>query len=245
MELGAQLYTVREHTKSLDDFALTLQKVAEIGYKTVQVSGTCGYEPEWLREQLKRTGLRCVLTHYDPAAMRENPVEVVKRHKTFGCRYIGIGMIPGGMDKYDSFRDEFLPVAKAFAEQDCLFMYHNHACEFIKENILERMAADFAAEELGFTLDTYWVQAAGGDPSQWLRKLAGRVPCVHLKDMVYDGEPRMAPVYEGNMNFDAILEACRDSGTEYLLVEQDDCYGEDPFACLERSYRNLKDRGLA
>ena len=56
---------------------------------------------------------------------------------------------------------------------------------------------------------------------------------------VADGQPRMAPVYEGNMNFDGILKACEQAGARYLLVEQDDCYGADPFECLAMSYRNL------
>ena len=74
-------------------------------------------------------------------------------------------------------------------------MYHNHHMEFARtgegrEIYLERFLRDFAPEELGFTLDTYWVQAGGGDPVQWLNRLAGRVPCVHLKDMAFaDGRP--------------------------------------------------------
>lgn len=48
MNIGAQLYTVREFCKTLDDFALTLKKVADIGYRTVQVSGTCAFDPAWL-----------------------------------------------------------------------------------------------------------------------------------------------------------------------------------------------------
>ena len=43
MKLGAQLYTVRDFTKTTDDFAETLKKVADIGYRTVQVSGTCAF----------------------------------------------------------------------------------------------------------------------------------------------------------------------------------------------------------
>ena len=43
MEIGAQLYTVREHTKTLEDFSRTLEKIAAIGYRNVQVSGTCAY----------------------------------------------------------------------------------------------------------------------------------------------------------------------------------------------------------
>ena len=39
MVLGAQLYTVREFTKTADDYARTIERVAKIGYKCVQVSG--------------------------------------------------------------------------------------------------------------------------------------------------------------------------------------------------------------
>ena len=40
MEIGAQFFTVRNLCQNLDDFAETLKKVADIGYKTVQISGT-------------------------------------------------------------------------------------------------------------------------------------------------------------------------------------------------------------
>ena len=43
MEIGAQLYTVRDYAKTTEDFAETLKKIADIGYRIVQVSGTCGY----------------------------------------------------------------------------------------------------------------------------------------------------------------------------------------------------------
>lgn len=254
MQLGAQLYTVREYTKTLEDFAETLKKVADIGYKTVQVSGTCAFDAGWLNEQLKTNGLECVITHTPPARISGETDAVIEEHKRFGCRYIGIGMAPGGMEGYAEFVKTFKPVAKQIAESGCLLMYHNHNIEFTRtgfdrEIYLERLISDFTAGELGITLDTYWVQAGGGDPALWLRKLRGRVPCVHLKDMSFtlgDGMKgmRMAPIYEGNMNFDAILEAAEDAGAEYLLIEQDDCYGEDPFECLATSYRNLTAIGL-
>ena len=37
----------------------------------------------------------------------------------------------------------------------------------------------------------------------WIERLKDRIPCVHLKDMQVEGfEQRMAPVMEGNLNFD-------------------------------------------
>ena len=52
----------------------------------------------------------------------------------------------------------------------------------------------------------------------------------------------MAEVGEGNLNWPAILQACKSSGVEHLLVEQDICY-RDPFESLEISRRNLKAMG--
>lgn len=258
MQLGAQLYTVRDFTKTLDGFAETLKKVADIGYRTVQVSATCAFEAAWLAEQLAANGLSCAVTHTPPQRIAKETDAVIRAHQTFGCRYIGIGMAPGGMDRadwYEAFARDFRPAARRIAASGALMMYHNHNLEFARtgrgrEIILERMLADFPPEELGVTLDTYWVQAGGGDPAWWLRRLRGRVPCIHLKDMAFApgnglSGARMAPVYEGNMNFDAILAAAEDAGTSYLLVEQDDCYGADPFACLAKSYENLKAVGLS
>ena len=66
MIIGAQLYTLREFCQTPEAFAQTLNRVAELGYKTVQVSGTCAYEPAWLKEQLRAAGLSCLLTHTPP-----------------------------------------------------------------------------------------------------------------------------------------------------------------------------------
>lgn len=99
---------------------------------------------------------------------------------------------------------------------------------------------------MGIMLDTYWVQSGGGDPVYLLEKLKGRTPCIHLKDMIFtaENERKMAVVSEGNMNFPAILKATIDNGVKYALVEQDNCYGENPFDCLKRSYQYLKAQGL-
>ncbi len=253
MTIGAQLYTVREHTKTLSDFSQTLKKIADIGYTTVQVSGTCDFSPEWLADELKSTGLKCVLTHTKPDKLLEDAGQVAAEHKVFGCRYVGLGSMPGAKPDlagaYGNFVKNFMPVAKTIADSGLYFMYHNHAFEFTKsecgKTYLDLMASAFPAEILGFTLDTYWVQAGGGDPAFWIRKLAGRVPCVHLKDMAFtDGNIKMAPVGHGNMNFPAILSACHDAETEFLLVEQDHTYGEDSFDCLKKSYDYLKSHGL-
>ena len=249
MQIGAQFYTVREQCRTLDDFALTLRKVADIGYKTVQISGTCPYEADWLKEQLAANDLKCVLTHIPVPRLVGETAKVVADHHTFDCPYIGLGWYAFDESKEDAnyahFLETFRPVAEEIRAGGKYFMYHNHDQEFQRiggQLVLEKLAQDVPAELMGFTMDTFWVQAGGGDPAQWVEKLAGRVPAIHLKDFAYGR--KMAVVGEGNINFDRVFEKAEKSGTKFLLVEQDDCNGEDPIECLRRSYEYLKACGF-
>lgn len=247
MIIGAQFYTLRNFCKTLDDFSETLKKVADIGYTSVQISGTCAYEPEWLRDQLKANGLKCAVTHIPGDKLKADPVKVAHDHDIFDCEYVGLGCYNFAAEDAttEKFTEEYLPVAKAIHSAGKYFMYHNHDAEFKWENgktILANLAEKISPEFMGFTLDTFWVQAGGGDPAAWIEYLSGRVPCIHLKDYSYGR--KMAVIGEGNINFDRVFKSAEKAGTKYMLVEQDECYGEDPFDCLARSYKYLSSLGF-
>ena len=74
MKIGAQFYTIRDFCKTQDDLKESLKKVADIGYKYVQISGTCNYDPLWLKKQLDENGLKCVITHI-PVDRLKNDLE--------------------------------------------------------------------------------------------------------------------------------------------------------------------------
>lgn len=252
MEIGAQLYTLRNYIQTEKDIELSLNKVAEIGYKTVQVSAMGKIDPKKLKGICDGLGLKIVLTHTAPDRIMNETEKVIEEHDILGCKYIGIGMMP---EKYrDSvwlpqFTADYMPAAEKTAKSGKLLMYHNHAFEFTKfggKRVIESLMEDFSPELLGFTLDTYWVQFAGADCLEWIDRLSDRIPCVHLKDMGISADGwknKMAPVGEGNMNFEAIMQKLELYGnTEYALVEQDTCE-ESPFVCLEKSFKNIKAMG--
>ena len=179
---------------------------------------------------------------------------VVAEHKIFGCHYLGLGSMPamwGMEDKFQAlapFIEQARPMVKRVHELGGKVMYHNHDVEYYfggERNMMERLSDAFDADEFGFTLDTYWAQYSGHDPIKELERLSGRVDCIHLKDMelLPDGKKRFAPVGHGVMDFDAILAAAEKAGTKYAFVEQDDCFGADPFDCLKKSYDFLASRG--
>ena len=246
MVLGAQLYTVRMYIQTEKDLDFTLHKISEIGYKMVQVSGISpSIRPEVVRELCDKYAISIVVTHSDVNRVLYDTEKLIEEHNIMGSNYIGIGSMP---EKYrtpewvEHFKLDFKEPIKKIKDSGKLFMYHNHDFEFEKMDgvyYLDYIADAFKPDELGFTLDTYWIHAAGCDVCDWINKLKDRIPCVHLKDMaMFHHKQVMAPVLDGNMNFKRILESLAKSNCEYLLVEQDTCQ-ESPFVCLEKSYRNL------
>ena len=129
MKIGAQFYTIRDFCKTTEDFALSLKKIADIGYQYVQISGVCEYEPEWLKEELLKNGLKCVLTHTAPDKLAD-PKKTALDHSVFGCDNVGLGYYPFNLEEkpnaVEEFKNTYLPIATALKENGKYFMYHNH-----------------------------------------------------------------------------------------------------------------------
>ena len=256
MQIGAQLYTVHNHTKTLEDFSATLKKVADIGYRSVQVSGTCAYEPEWLRDELAKNNLVCAMTHIAPKRIIEETEDVVRQHAVFGCKHIGIGGMPvdmrGTLEGYNEFKKVYLPAAEKMRDLGAKLLYHNHWFEFDKlegKDVIERILEDFPEDSIDFTLDLGWAAFADKDVLALIDMLKGRLSRIHLKDFAdkpadgsIDTPAYLRPIFEGKLPYEDYINALSKVGCEYMLVEQDWCYDEDEFECLKRSFENVTSR---
>ena len=260
-KLAVQMYTLRDHTRTAEDLDRALAKVAAIGYQAVQFSAIgcmSGAAPELspqdARRMLDRHGLRCVATHRDWNDLLQRTDQEIAFHRTLGCDYAAIGSIPRPFhDKGPDGYREMIRAAAGFISKlkaaGIRWGYHNHSFEFARaERGGKRLFAvliDESPPDFLFELDTYWAAHAGCSPAPLLIRLAGRIPVVHFKDMeVALGEgPVMAPIGEGNLDWDAIIAACEAGGTEWYCIEQDICR-RDPFDCLESSLKFLSAKGL-
>ena len=248
--LAAQLYTVRESTKTPADIAKTFKKVHAIGYEAVQTSALGPIEPEELKKIADGEGVQICATHVGYDRMRDDTQAVIDEHHLWGCKYPAIGGLPKEYrtgEGFATFARDASVVARKLHDAGLTFAYHNHSFEL--EKFGDRVGLDILYQDSDpevFTseIDTYWIQHGGGDPAAWIRKLKGRAFIVHFKDMaVKDGQVIMAEVGEGNLNWPAIIDACKEAGTEWYLVEQDTCQG-DPFESLAISFNNLRAMGL-
>lgn len=254
MKIGAQLFTLRTYLQNERDLGRALERVAQIGYEAVQLSALGNIAPKQIKHLCDENGLKIVLTHNPEHRFIHQIDALIEEHQLYGCKYVGLGMMS---EKYHQphwlpfFKEDFEAAAIRLKEAGMRLMYHNHAFEFSRlpdgKTIMDHLLSMLPADLMGITADTYWLQFAGVDVKKWLSDHADRLPCVHLKDMTVSGfENRMAAVGYGNLDFSGILKILKDNGvTEYALVEQDNCYGQSPFDCMEISYQHLKKLGYA
>jgi len=248
-QLAAQLYTVRDHCKTAADLAVTLKKVAGIGYPAVQLSGLGPIPEEDIAALCKQNGLTICATHEDGKLICNEPQKVVAKLKQLGCKHTAYPY-PGGV-QFDSFEDvktlaaKLNVAGKVLADAGQCLSYHNHHIEFRKvagKTILEWIYELTDAWHLQGEPDTYWVQTGGGEPTDWCNRLKGRLPLLHMKDYIVtapDNKIAMAEIGNGNLNWQSIVKAAEAAGCEWFIVEQDTCPG-DPFDSLQQSFEYIK-----
>jgi len=246
-KIAAQLYTVRDFTKTAKDFEETLKKLKGIGYDAIQVSAIGPIDYKEVKQIADSFDMKICVTHSPFDRMKTDLQNLIDEHKHWGCDYIGLGSLPNefrsSFESQMEFVDIINPIAKEIAQSGLKFVYHNHRFEFEKfngKNFFEVVVENTDSKEVGFLVDTYWVQAGGVSPSAFISKYADRIDVIHLKDMqVIEDAITMAEVGEGNMDWAPIMKVCEDINVKWYAVEQDVCY-RDPFESLEMSLKNVK-----
>jgi len=237
-KLAVQMFTLRNHTKTASDLAESFKKISDIGYSAVQLSAVGamkGDKPEVdaaeARRMLDDNGLKCIATHRPWDSLMNETEKEIEFHKTIGCDYVAIGGVPKpyefSPDGYRKFLADARPVIEKLNNAGLQFGHHNHSKEFTRSTRkgpwLEDVMIEEGGEELMLELDLYWVQHAGVNPVRVLERSKGRVPVIHLKDKEVDPEdgPVMAPIGEGNLDWEHIIPACEQAGVRWYAIEQD------------------------
>lgn len=264
--IALQLYSVRTDMEA--DFEGTLKKVKEFGYDGVEFAGLYGKTAAEVKKMCDEIGLVPISAHVPYSELLKGE-ETFKAYAEIGCKYIVIPWIGAEYLAGGENNAEFIENVKKFGElanaNGMKLCYHNHDFEFQKvdgEYKLDRLYSDVSADLLLTQLDTCWVNVGGENPSDYIRKYNGRIEIIHLKDFVggksenmygligADGKEKaedtskkfeLRPVGCGVQNFPAILDACKEVGATWVVVEQDEpSMGKTRLECAEVSINYLK-----
>ena len=253
MKIAAQLYNVREHTKTAPDIEATLKRVKSIGYDVIQISGFGPCDPVMITSWVKEIGLEVCITH-TPWQRLADPIElnkVITEHKNMSCPIIGLGARPGeGFDNsfegWSSFIKKLNEITRQVKGEGLDFSYHNHEFEFEKWNgktAMHRLIEE--VPDMLITLDIFWVQAGGANPLSLIKNLQGRIKVIHFKDFrIINGKRQFAEIGQGNFDWSEIIPLCKSTGISYAAIEQDGDFLVNPFESLAMSLDFLKSFNL-
>lgn len=245
-KIALQLHSVRDELQQ--DFYETLKKVKKMGYSGVEFAGLFGRDPMDVKAWCADLGLDPISAHVPLVQLMEDLETTIDCYADIGCKYVVIPYLAEsdryGSEAFNAMMDRIPAIGEELAKRGMVLQYHNHDFEFASiggEYVLDYMYRTVGPDKLQTQLDTCWVNVGGEDPVKYLKKYAGRIPTVHLKDFAgrrsdnmyvliglddnrkeaASGEFEFRPLGKGLQNIPAIVEAATEGGAEWFIVEQD------------------------
>jgi sugar phosphate isomerase/epimerase len=245
--LGLQLWSLRDYLPK--DLPGTLAKVRGLGFREVEGAGLWGHTAADLRSALDAANLHCRSTHMGFERLRDDLPGALEEAKALGATWVVCPWIPHG----SAFtRDDALKSAEAFnriggdAQTAGLrFAYHCHGYEFTPSSegtLFDTLAGATDAARVMFQVDVFHAFHGGADPARLIKRYAGRVPSLHLKDLKKGAPVKVGqaiaqadvdvPLGAGQLDLPSILRAAMKAGTSMYYIEDE---SPDPFAHIPKS----------
>lgn len=249
-----QIYTIR-HTAP-KDFPEMCRRLAGMGYKGAELTDMRGIMPA---ADLKQLGTDCGLTwlsvHVALEEMESKLDSLMEYYRSAGITRLVCPWLHPRRRKtrcdWVATAESLGKIARRMGSAGMTLIYHHHDFEFhpIRESpadgggfadafdLLDRCTPE---QSLKFELDTYWLEFVGIATADFIGRYPHRLALLHCKDMAVGPERRYAPLGAGRLNWPHILSAVQNAGLDWLIVEQDECYGRPPVDCLAQSLTYLK-----
>ena len=262
IKLGLQIYAVREDFEEAP--AETLKRIAEIGYKGVEMNYFMfNQTAEFYAQALADAGLECysVMIGEDHLqAAEEDPhvlEEIMQYCRTLGCEAIVIGaynLKPIAEDP--TYADKIIERTKAAAEKiraaGFKVGFHNHDFDHLTKVDENKTFFEFLFENITddfmLLMDTGNCMGGNADPIEIIKRFPGRTEIAHFKG--FSSELRyLTPVWKAEIDSDELIRTLVEVGkAQKFSVEFGARGGYVPFERAEQSYvwlsNKLKEKGL-
>jgi sugar phosphate isomerase/epimerase len=237
--IGLQLYSLRK--EMAEDFAGTLAKLAQLGFKEMEFAGYFDKSASEVRTILDANGLTSPAAHIPLTDIANNLSQVIDTAATIGQKYIVLPFMVGAdrdIDNYPRIAELLNRSGEAAKAAGLKMGYHNHDFEF---DVLEGkrgydiLLAETDPDLVFFEMDLYWAATPGVDATEYFKSNPGRFPMLHVKDRAVDG--KMADVGRGTINFAEIFALASVAGFEHYFIEHDN--PSDGINSITYSYNSL------
>jgi sugar phosphate isomerase/epimerase len=211
LPIGLQLWTVREELQK--NFDATLRKIAQIGYREVELFELPVPTKQYLRKKFSDAGLTPVSGHFYLDEFKNQAT--IDAAKELGLKYMIVvfptlrslgsrevsrmkfeDLVPLyekiTLDDYKWNADQFNRLGETLQKSGLQLGYHNHAVDlkrFGNMVALDTLIESTDPRYVTFEMDCGHVIHAGRDPIAYLKKYPTRIELLHLKDLKPGFEP--------------------------------------------------------
>ncbi len=137
---------------------------------------------------------------------------------------------------------KFNHAGKACSEAGLKFLYHVHGYEFDPlegKTGIEWLMETFDPRYVSLETDVYWVEWAGVDSVEFMKRYGSRTPYIHFKDMKDRVTHKDVEVGDGVIDMYAIARIGRSNAAEWYIVEQEQ-FDRPSLESAQISLNNMK-----
>ncbi len=250
-EIGLQLYTLRDELPK--DVKGTLEKVAKVGYTTVETYGFSikdqfwGLTPKELKKILDENNLKAVSGHYNLGSFlydgkTSELLASIEAAKILKSEFLTIPWVDEpfrrNIEDYKKIAARVNEAAIMCKKAGLKLAYHNHDFEFQKHDGItgfEILLKETDKDLVFFELDLYWVIHSGNDPLEFFAANSGRFKMWHVKDKDKTNNDLNTEVGSGTIDFKPLFAAAKQSGMIHFFVEQENNFASNSFESIKSS----------
>lgn len=248
-KLICQMYGLRKEIEK--DPYVCFNKVREIGFDEIQLDGMRGRDPLEIKAAIDAAGLRVSSMHIKHDRFINDVEGIIAEGKLFHCNEVYLKYIEDEFQVEYGYKFTKYALVKAAKQLiEAGFQVGLHSPEYDFNTLVDGLCVmDYICAQEGDILlhpepDTYWLSVAGIDPVEYIKKYAGRILTIHLKDIdtsldLMDMDANLRECGNGNVDFEAIIRWGEQHGIQAYAIEQDSSK-TDMYESMKQSLTYLK-----
>ena len=250
MNFGVQTFTVRRaQKKNLEEAYLPLIKLGIKNFEVARIDFS-SQSAQRISALIKEHGIEISSIQVKPKYVFGNSEKVIEFCKITGCKNVVISMLPfkcilGSEKSFYDFISSLDTEFERYESCGITLAFHHHNWEYVRlSNGKTRMNELISqTKKIKFVHDTYWSAQSGIAPERQIKEFGDRLLGVHLRDLAFGRRglrvlPHDCAIGDGVVDFSAVLSAVKESGCEYLVIEENT---KAPYSEIEKSFKKLSE----
>lgn len=235
--LSMQLYSGRNFPPLADQ----LKTVREAGFTDVEPFRGLYDDVDALKAAIDEAGLTSRAAHFSLEMLETDPDRALAIARKLGTEILVLPYVmpadrPDDAAGWAAVGGRVAAIARRVTGEGLRLAWHNHDFEMRSledgSRPLEHLLGEDGAIE--WEADLAWVVKGGEDPETWLKRYAGRVATLHVKDIAPAGqktdEDGWADVGTGTLDWARLYKAGREAGATLMIAEHDNPSDFERFA---------------